>query len=681
MTFPPVPLYPLDYDSDETLFLVFNTSETRLAANNLPWSQELEIVPVGENEEEIWAENGFANISGELFYYGAVEKDSNGKVYKFKRCARNIGGKKTKFNPEGTWVRGYVIAEHHNQLADAIIKLEKFIGTLDCEDETSLCYRIKKLINEPTCDNDSDCPDVVFNVETITPSTNACEGTLINYNVEITGFFKNFQINFGDGNFTTSEQTGTHNYAPNAIIDPVVIVTSNNCQIVQTPPTRFYPEEPEITPETPTFEIPVPEIPEFPTCIIPDFEPRSTTFTLPPIQFPCELGFAPFGPVDIPSIIEFGPIDIPSIIEFGPVDIPSTIEFGPAPSFSPIDFGPAPSFSPIDFGPAPSFSPIDFGPAPSFSPIDFGPAPTFDPIDFGPPPTFSPIGFGPVNIPTTITVTDNIPNTINVTDNIPTTISVTSDLPDTIEITIGGGDLPSSIEVDWGSPPGISVDWGSPPPCSCTITVSCPTGGTSATSSAFAAQRARAMGSSIPDDFYDPFTDVEITSQDLGIPSEIRIIAPHIPDINIVHNLPEKIELIAPSIPKEIKLVSEIAIPSEILIKTETEIPTKIELVSDLPESLKLDASDLPEFIKLKLDLPENLPEFKINMPSEIQVVGLPDVIEIKGMPSEITIKPPENYEIPLVYKGGPIPVEFDFKTPSGNAEDMPCFTLVPCNK
>jgi hypothetical protein len=38
----------------------------------------------------------------------------------------------------------------------------------------------------------------------------------------------------------------------------------------------------------------------------------------------------------------------------------------------------------------------------------------------------------------------------------------------------------------------------------------------------------------------------------------------------------------------------------------------------------------------------------------------------------------PENLEIPLVYKGPPIPVQFE--STLGDNENQPCFTLVPCN-
>ena len=65
--FPPQIAYPLALDSDRTLFLVHNTAEARLAVDNAAWAEEIEIVPVEDDEDDQWAENGFANIGGELF--------------------------------------------------------------------------------------------------------------------------------------------------------------------------------------------------------------------------------------------------------------------------------------------------------------------------------------------------------------------------------------------------------------------------------------------------------------------------------------------------------------------------------------------------------------------------------------------------------------------------------------
>lgn len=43
MAFPPVPVYPQAIDSDYTLYLVYDTTETRLAVDNSAWSQEIDI--------------------------------------------------------------------------------------------------------------------------------------------------------------------------------------------------------------------------------------------------------------------------------------------------------------------------------------------------------------------------------------------------------------------------------------------------------------------------------------------------------------------------------------------------------------------------------------------------------------------------------------------------------------
>ncbi len=80
LNFPPSSVFPTGIDSNRTLYLVHNTTESALAADNEPWSDTIDIVPVDADSPEIWAENGFGTINGELFYYDAVGKDSNGKI-------------------------------------------------------------------------------------------------------------------------------------------------------------------------------------------------------------------------------------------------------------------------------------------------------------------------------------------------------------------------------------------------------------------------------------------------------------------------------------------------------------------------------------------------------------------------------------------------------------------------
>ena len=633
VAFPPTPVFPLAIDSDRTLFLVFNTTETRLAVNNQAWAEEMEIVPVEANEDEIWADNGFGTIEGELFYYDAVDKNANNKVFRLKRIARNIGGEPTKFNTAGVWVRSYIIAEHHNQLVDALIRIQQFIGT-PCSDEflaacpldlgsDTLDCKIRRLLTEPPCQDDHGCPDVDFSFEVV--SEDPCEGTVAQFNVGILGSFTDYRIDFGDGNFTTTEQNGTHTYAPNATIDPVVNIANTNCQVVQTPTTRTNPNEPDELAVADPFEVPIPIVPDFPTIIIPDIDLPTTTLELPQILFPCLTADG----VTVPSIIILDP-PIPSVIVFEPTGVPSVIIITPEiPSIivltpSVIEFGPAPALGPILFGPAPALGPVAFGPAPAIGPIEFGPAPT---VEFGPAPS----------------------------------ISISS--------------CPSCAPIEFGPAPTVSVDWGTPPTCSCTVSVVCPT------SSPF-----RAQSMFVDDDFIDGFdTEIELEENaDFGIPSEIKVIAPEIPDVKIVHNIPTKITVDVPE--SNIRILSP-----------EKPLPTHIELVSkiDLPKKITLDASDVPASIRvetpvpipsvIKIDIPDTLPTIKVDasdIPDRIHVVGFPDSIKVDSdIPERIVaeFKMPEDVKVPLVYEGGPIPVKFTEANITDDNGDT-CFRLVPCN-
>ncbi len=341
MAFPPAPVFPKEIDSDYTLFLVHNTAETKICEENPAWSQEIEIIPVGENDLEIWADNGFANISGEMFYYDSVSKNEYGKVHRLKGCARNLSGEQTKWNKKGTWVRGYVVAEHHNQLVDTILKMQDFVGINFDERQKTLDWRIRNLESLEVIFDDFACPDIDFTFNTEEISKEA--GILATYSIVIGSAIAatSFRLDFGDGEFTTTELTGTHRYAINARIDPVVTVSNNKCQIIQTPINRENPAEPppNIIEE---FEIPFPECEAIPTftfvpCEVPEIE-----IDIPPIILPCPpdtvisliqgdtvvnistitTGFTSIIVVGIPSFIDIPPIP-PTIIIDPP--IPPTI--------------------------------------------------------------------------------------------------------------------------------------------------------------------------------------------------------------------------------------------------------------------------------------------------------------------------------------------------------------------
>lgn len=648
--FPPLPTFPNKLDTDKTLYLVYNTSEAKITKDLTAWYDEIEIVPT-ENSE-IWADNGFANIEGELFYYDSVSKEDD-KVVKLKRCLRGWAGKAPKFNSAGTMVRGFVIAEHHNQLADAIIKMENFIVPLSLD--------LEALDEEILAADDHKCPDVDFKF-TVT-NTSLATGTDVSFEVIITGTFSSYKLDFGDGTSTTL-RSGTHNYPPNSTIDPVVIIENNTCSTVITPSNRTPTVEPQIISETPEFEIPL--IPD--PIEVPDFnfdfpgipEP---TFTFPPSLGPC-LNLGPLGP--IPSVITIKPpINIPSRISIvGPripsrisvvanITIPSTIKFSAN----------IPSRISLIGPKIPSV--IRFANVPNFP---------------------SRISFVGVNIPNSIDLVGKIPSKITVGGkNIPSKITLTGkNIPSKIKFV---GKLPPSqikiigiSKVSFGKPPKISVKWGKPPKVSVVMVCNA-----SSTPTAFQSMRALDYSSSDPYEelgfskiYSSPVIEANISP--LGIPTEIKIAAPVFPDINIKHNLPDEIKLKAPHIPSVIRFKGpKIPIPTE--IKVRSRIPSRIILEHSLPKTIKLDATDVPRV--MKLEVPKELPKIQFDLstfPKSIKLEA-PETIKVKAeFPQEIVAKlqVPENIQVPLVYSGGPIPFKFDDNRFNGDS-DVPCFAITPC--
>ena len=176
--------------------------------------------------------------------------------------------------------------------------------------------------------------------------------------------------------------------------------------------------------------------------------------------------------------------------------------------------------------------------------------------------------------------------------------------------------------------------------------------------------------------------NVEIS--DLGIPSIIRVIAPVIPDIKILHDVPALIRVEALKVPSSISLISDFQIPSEIRLIS-TDLPREIKLVSEnIPSTIEIDASKIPNFIRL--EMPDNFPtSIKIDasgIPDKIQVVGIPPQIEIVGsIPSEIRLVMPDKPEIEMVYRGAPIDVkiQLDVSKLNGDSQKGQCVAIVPC--
>ncbi len=697
--FPPEPVYPFGIDTDETLYLVYNTTEAPLTADNQPWAEEVLIVPVAADELEIWADNGFANLDGELFYYDAVGRDGNGKVNKLKRCARNIDGRPTKLNKAGAVCRGLVIAEHHNQLVDAVIRIENFVGENFTEEQATLDWRVRNLRATPVIFDDFTCPDINFTFNVI--EDDPASGIVAEYLLEVTGTFTQFRLDFGDGTFTTSKLSGQHRYAPNSSIDPIVTLSNDKCQIVQSPIERSNPAEPPPPAERQRLSIPAPEITAPPILLSVDLAVPDVRVNLPNIQGPClDIGtIGPIGPINIPSIItivapSFSPISL-SVPSFSPISIVG-------PTFSPISIV-VPSFAPISLTGV-SLSPINIvGPTytpititgPTYTPINIT-GPTFTPINITGP-TYTPITIvGPTYTPITIVAPDFSLTPISIVGPTYTPISIVGPVltpisisPVTVDVTVSVvAPSLSPIHLDWGTPPSIapiqfgpapsiSVDWGSPPTVSCVVTVACPDSSPMSMAAA-----------GMADTPWSPDQGMQVDVGDIGIPSEIKIIAPKMPDIKIVHDLPIGIDLRVPVIPDIKIVVPEHAIPREISV-VNAGVPESIAVVATgIPESIRLLVpDDFPRSIPLLVpdDFPRSIKLDASDVPTMIQVVGVPSTIELIA-PAAIPLKwPDEVPEIPLVYKGSPIEMKITMDiqklTGGDDPNGPPCVMIVPCTK
>lgn len=755
---PPSPLYPKRYDSDETLFLVYNTSESILSEDCPAWSEEISVLPIFTHE--VWADSGYASIDGELFYYNSVERslvsfdknnstDESGSsdsdisvsynlVTKFKGCVRNLGGTNTKFNKRGTKVRGFVIAEHHNQLADAIINTQSFIGYNFTEDQDSLDWKIRNLAELPVIFDDHACADVEFIFNII--DQNNITGIIAQYQITINNptLDTNFILDFGDGSTNNFLLSGTHIYAINANIDPVLTVSNSLCSITITPTERLNPIQPvqQFVGEG-SIEIPIPPPPVIPPITISPFVQLDNKYNIPPIVFPC-LDAAPItGGFSVPSVIEIvPPLNVPTLISISPITIPTRITISPSsisiPTF--ISISPITIPSRIEI---PTFIQIS---APNLNIptfINISPISIPSIITITSPtlniPTF--INISPVNIPSIIKIESpitslptyikidapiidiptfvqfpdiKIPSIIAIPDianvNIPTYIKIdpvdfnppvippvdvnvnvnlTGSIPPTITVTSNippiitvEDSIPDTIYISGSGdiPTMIYVDWAGGTPPQLSCIVTVECGSTSAAKAANLSQASL---------YNQDYVEMDVSS--LGIPSVISVESPIFPKVKFdVDNIPTSIQIGKIEGISEIKITQDYKIPSEIKIINDSFIPTSISVDSNIPEVIQIKNYDIPEFIPIKV--PEDFPrEIFLNasgIPKEIQVVGVPSVIQLQGyIPSTIQLLMPENPEIELVYKGAPIDVkvELDLTKLSGEGNKANCVSIVPC--
>jgi len=570
MAFPPLPAYPKALDSDYTLFLVYNTTETKLCRDNAAWADEIDIIAVAPDKAEIWADNGFGNIEGELFYYDSVEKNEAGKVYKLKGCARQLTGK-TKYHTKGTWIRSFVIAEHHNQLVDAVLQVEDFVGyNFDPRLET-LDWRIRNLRELKVVFDDYNCPDIDFFFAIVESDKET--GILARYDVQVTppGSVSNFRLDFGDGEFTTTSLTGTHRYALNAVIDPVVTASNDKCQIIQTPIERANPSEPPVIAETP-FDIPIPESPEIPDftfvpCNVPEPE-----FNLPPIVFPCVSLEGQIGP--LPSVIIGPDINLVSQVTIVGPDNPINITQSVVTIEGNVNI---PSVIFVDVPPTIVIDPpipptIVIVTDTSAIQLDIGELPKLE-VDWGAPP--------PMEVQ--LTMTRPIQNhkmfavDPNLRNEFGEEFADLFEASDQIKVEYETVGIPSEIKIIPPSMP-IMID-----------------------------------ASGVP-------TRIAVDTTDCHLPESIRLILDQpIPTKIVVDadSVPEIITVVNKDVPTTIEVVSDI--PRKIEVEVTRDIPNRIliEMPDPIPDRIIVDAAGIPKSIQV------------VGFPESIQVVGFPAGIDL----------------------------------------------------
>jgi hypothetical protein len=616
--FPPSPTYPVAIDSDYTLFKVYNTSESKTTVDTDAWADEIPVRPRKLDESEVWPNNGYATISGELFYFGSVQKNSNGKVCRLKKCTRQIGGRNTQFNAAGTWVRGFVIAEHHNQIANATLLAESFIGENFSEDVTTLDWRIRHLADSPFLVDDL-CPDVDFVYEVV--SASPVTGTTIRYSLDIRGS-ATFNLQFGDGTFTTSQKSGTHVYSPGSTITPVLVLEGQSCQLVVSPvlppePTLNVPLPPSTTPPPFTINIPVP--PEIPPTTIPSMIVPASSLNLPPILLP-GITSIPGGGGNTPSQIKITPVHIPSQIKFSPpIRIPSRI-FGPSIVIPSV---------------------VNFKNTPSM-------------MMFGPPPPIPPIQFGPCNLPVLQVepIRADIPSVIRLESislrgieraissiHFPSMISLSTALrfeavpklefdAESIRtvFTQFRQEFAKSVKIKVPKIPDVKVDWSGMPTLNAVLRLESP-------------KMRRRRANLLADD-----NEENVSHEEVPFNGEFKLLPPDIPDIQIKHNVPEEIHVRVPNIP---------------------DLNFNLEPLRNLSIPISV-----PDLARLKVEFPEKMPAIGVEFPNK--------------MP-KIQVEVPESAKIPMFYNGPPIPLEpvkINLVVSAAGTEvdeSYPCVVITPC--
>ena len=531
-----------------------------------------------------------------------MTRNEHGKVVRLKGCARQIGGEKTKFNKKGTWVRSYVVAEHHNQLVDAILKTQDFIGrNFDPRPET-LDWRIRNLQELAVIFDDFSCPDINFTFNIV--EDDPVGGVLAEYLIEITppGSVSSFRLDFGDGDFTTTVLEGQHRYALNARIDPVVRVSNDKCQIIQTPIERSNPAEPppDISRD---FDIPIPEVPEFPDFTFVPCEVPEPDINVPPLVVPCISLEGQIGP--LPSVItgpninlvsnvtitSNNPINITqSVVQIiGGDNIPNIIIIDPPIPPTIIIDPPIPPT--IVIVPPQSNITVD---------LDITEMPRLE-VDWGTPPDMEVA----LTLAKAVKTPERFAADPEMVSQFGEEFADLFEMNNTMKVEYESVGIPTEIKVVMPDDVTVKLD-----------------------TSDLDQKKIRidATGVNIP-------TDIKIYGPDSPIPNSIKLDGSNLPEqFDLVYR-GEAIPIDGSSLPRSIKVEMEKDIPHTILVEMPKPIPEKIVIESNIPDTITLIGPtsipiSIPENVFLPVKFPDKMPE--------VEMVWRGNPIEVKITMDEI---------------------------------------------
>ena len=137
-----ISLFPDALDDKDSLYEARNNAETKLKAG-LAYNGKKIIV----ESTSAFPNKGILRVGpmagqqgeAELIYYGLKTQNT------FQELERGFAGSRQNQWPTGSWATNSVMAEHHNAIKDALIKIETRTGVKNNPDEGSLNKRVKDL--------------------------------------------------------------------------------------------------------------------------------------------------------------------------------------------------------------------------------------------------------------------------------------------------------------------------------------------------------------------------------------------------------------------------------------------------------------------------------------------------------------------------------------------------------